>query len=122
MNNKMLGRWGEGIAAEFLRKKRYTIIGMGYRTRMGEIDVIAENKKYVVFVEVKLRRDNAFAEAREYVGAEKQRRIIAAARHWLMCHDTEKQPRFDVVEVYAPEGADTKKPTVNWYENAFWTE
>lgn len=122
MDRKMLGRWGEGVAADFLRKKRYKIVGMEYRTRMGEIDIIAENRRYIVFVEVKLRRSASFAEAREYVDAAKQRRVIAAAKHWLMQNDTDKQPRFDVIEVYAPEGADTEKPTVNWLENAFMAE
>lgn len=122
MDRKMLGRWGEGVAADFLRKKRYKIVGMEYRTRLGEVDIIAENRRYIVFVEVKLRRSASFAEAREYVDAAKQRRVIAAAKHWLMQNDTDKQPRFDVIEVYAPEGADTEKPTVNWLENAFMAE
>lgn len=122
MDTKTLGRWGESAAADFLRKKRYKIIGIGYRTRLGEIDIIAENRNYIVFVEVKLRRSDNFAEAREYVGAEKQRRIIAAAKQWLCQNDTEKQPRFDVIEVYAPEGENTKKPIINWYENAFLAE
>ena len=122
MDTKLLGRWGESAAADFLRKKRYKIVGMGYRTRMGEIDIIAENREYIVFAEVKMRRSASFAEAKEYVGAEKQRRIIAAAKSWLMQNETEKQPRFDVLEVYAPEGTDTKKPVINWIENAFFAE
>ena len=67
MDKKLVGRFGEQTAAEFLKKKHYKIIGMNYSCRFGEIDVIAENKKYIVFVEVKLRKSDSFAEAREFV-------------------------------------------------------
>ena len=54
--NNLTGAWGEAIAAEYLRKKKYKIIARGYRSRFGEIDLIAQNRKFLVFVEVKLRR------------------------------------------------------------------
>ena len=57
MASDLLGRWGEGIAAEYLRRKRYTIAAANYRCRFGEIDLIAENRKYLIFVEVKLRKN-----------------------------------------------------------------
>ena len=116
MDRKLIGRWGEQAAAEFLRKKRYKITGMNYSCRFGEIDVIAENRRYVVFAEVKLRRSAAFAAAREFVTAAKQRRVIAAAEHWLAANPTEKQPRFDVIEVYGENGRIYK---INHIENAF---
>lgn len=122
MNSKLIGRWGEAAAAEFLRKKRYKIVGMGYNTRFGEIDIIAENRKYIVFVEVKTRRDSSFAEAREFVTAEKRRRVIAAAELYLAENRTDKQPRFDVIEVYAPLGTQTERPQINHIENAFSEE
>lgn len=118
MNNKLRGRWGEEKAAEYLRKKRYKITGMNYSCRFGEIDVIAEDRKYVVFVEVKLRRDSGFAQAREFVTRAKQRRVIAAAQLWLAANETDKQPRFDVVEIYTGEepGGDIR---INHIQNAF---
>ena len=61
------GPWGEALAAEYLRKKKYTLIAAGYRSRFGEIDLIVANKKYLVFVEVKLRKNANYAAAREYV-------------------------------------------------------
>ncbi len=122
MNTRMVGRWGEAVAAEYLRKKRYEVVGMNYRTRMGEVDIIAENRRYIVFVEVKTRKDDSFAKAREYVDAEKQRRILSAAKSYLAHCGTEKQPRFDVIEIYAPFGPDTKKPKIIHIENAFWEE
>ena len=116
---KLTGRWGEAEAARFLRRKKYKIIGMGYRTRFGEIDIIAENRDYVVFAEVKTRRSDSFAKAREYVDAGKRRRIIAAAQQWLAQSCSEKQPRFDVIEIYAPEGTETKNPVINHIPDAF---
>jgi putative endonuclease len=120
LNDKqLLGRFGEAAAAEFLRKKGYEILGMNYRTRLGEIDLIAADKKYVVFVEVKLRRSGDFAQAREFVTPAKQRRILAAASEWLQRSPSRRQPRFDVIEIYAPQGVRTPKPEIRHWENAF---
>ena len=118
-DTQLLGRFGEAAAAEFLRKKGYEILGMNYRTRLGEIDLIAADKKYVVFAEVKLRRSGDFARAREFVTPAKQRRIICAASEWLARNPSRRQPRFDVVEVYAPEGIHTVRPEIRHWENAF---
>ena len=59
------GPWGEALAAEYLRGKRYRIEAMNYRTRLGEIDIIASNRQYLIFCEVKLRKSADFAAARE---------------------------------------------------------
>lgn len=117
--NKLTGSWGEALAAEFLRSKRYKIVASGYRSRFGEIDLIAQNRKYLVFVEVKLRRSADFATAREYVNKAKQDRIRVTASMYLADHPTALQPRFDVVEIYAPDGVNTAKPTVTHLEGAF---
>lgn len=60
--NNLTGAWGEALAAEYLRKKRYEILASGYRCRFGEIDLIVKNRKFLVFVEVKLRKSAEFAE------------------------------------------------------------
>ena len=119
MDKKLVGRFGEQAAAEYLKKKHYNIIGLNYSCRFGEIDLIAQNKKYIVFAEVKLRKSNAFAEAREFVTAAKQEKIIKTASLWLSQNETELQPRFDVIEIYAPEGASSKSIKINHLENAF---
>ena len=119
MNTKLLGRWGEAAAADYLRKKGYSVTASGYRTRLGEIDLICEDRKSIVFVEVKTRKDDSFAQAKEFVTGAKQSRIIAAAKMYLAGHGTAKQPRFDVVEVYAPQGTDTVCPRINHIESAF---
>lgn len=119
MGNSLIGHWGESLAAEYLQKKHYRLIGANYRCRMGEIDLIAEKGKYIVFVEVKLRKSSDFAEAREFVDRHKQERIMTAASLYLSQNETQKQPRFDVIEIYAPDGMATVKPSVTHLEDAF---
>ena len=115
----LLGAWGEAQAAEYLRKKRYEIVAAGYRSRFGEIDLIVSNKKYLVFVEVKLRKSDDFAKAMEYVDWRKQDKIRMTASMYLSQNPTELQPRFDVIEIYAPQGMETRKPTIYHMEDAF---
>ena len=104
MDARMLGRWGEEQAAAFLRRKGYRIVGMNFRCRMGEIDLIAEQGDILVFAEVKLRKNASFAQAREFVTQSKQERIKATAAFWLSGRQSRLQPRFDVIEIYAPRG------------------
>ena len=117
--SNLLGAWGEALAAEYLRKKCYRIVAAGYRCRFGEIDLIAENRTYLVFTEVKLRKSANFAQAMEYVDKRKQDRIRATASLYLSQNQTKLQPRFDVIEIYAPEGVQTVCPKINHMEDAF---
>ena len=117
--NNIVGAWGESLAADFLRKKKYTLLAAGYRSRFGEIDLIVCNRKYLVFVEVKLRKSDSFAAAAEFVDAKKQNRLRMTAQLYLADKPTELQPRFDVIEIYAPDGIATKKPVINHLEDAF---
>lgn len=113
------GAWGEALAAEYLRKKRYTLVAANYRTKFGEIDLIVKDKKYLAFVEVKQRKNAAFAQAREFVDHRKQDRIRITASVYLETHPTALQPRFDVIEIYAPQGRDTVDPEIIHLEGAF---
>lgn len=115
----LLGPWGEALAAEYLRKRRYEILACNFRCRFGEIDIIAKNRNYVVFVEVKLRKNDRFAEAMEFVDARKQARIKSTAELWLSQNELPQQPRFDVIEIYAPQGTGTMRPKINHLEDAF---
>ena len=90
-----------------------------YTTRFGEIDLIVKNARYLVFAEVKLRKDDAFAPAREFVTAAKQARLRNTAELWLAEHPTHLQPRFDVIEIYAPQGERTRFPKINHLRDAF---
>jgi len=117
--NNLTGAWGESLAAAYLQKKRYKLLSAGFRSRFGEIDLIVSNRKYLVFVEVKLRKSAKFASAFEYVNAAKQARIRTTASLYLAEHPTDLQPRFDVIEIYAPEGTATVNPQINHMEDAF---
>jgi putative endonuclease len=117
--NNLSGAWGETLAAEYLRKKKYKLLAAGYRCRFGEIDLIACDRKYLIFVEVKTRKDGDFALAREFVDARKQARLRSTAEMYLSQNPTVLQPRFDVIEIYAPQGIQTKDPQINHLEGAF---
>ena len=118
MNTRTLGSFGEEEAARFLRRKGYRIVERNFRCRFGEIDIIARKRNILAFVEVKLRRDSRFAEAREFVTRQKQQRILASAQLYLASHPEDLQPRFDVIEVYAPDG-ERGAVTVEHLEDAF---
>ena len=111
----LFGSAGESAAAAYLKKKGYRILGQNYSCRFGEIDIIAQQGNYVAFVEVKTRKNENFAQAREFVTRAKQERVIKAAMLWLQQNDLELQPRFDVIEVVG-EGRTQK---LRHLENAF---
>lgn len=117
--NNIVGAWGETIAADYLRKKRYQLVATNYRCRYGEIDLVVSNRKYLVFVEVKLRKSDAFAQAQEFVDHYKQERLRTTAEMYLSQYPTELQPRFDVIEIYAPDGTETSRPVIHHLEDAF---
>lgn len=118
-DRKLLGRWGEALVAEELRKSGCTVLAAGWHCRLGEIDLIAADGKYLRLVEVKLRKNSGFAQAREAVDTRKQAKLRAAAELYLAWNPTRLQPRFDVAEVYAPLGMATERPRINYIENAF---
>lgn len=118
-DKKLLGAFGEDAACRYLKRHGYRIEGRNYGCRFGEIDIIARRGRFVVFVEVKLRKNDRHGAAAEFVTPAKQRRIIAAAQFWLQQNPTDLQPRFDVIEVYAPQGLETKRPEIDHMEDAF---
>ena len=118
-NARLLGQWGEEQVAEKLKRDGWTVVARNFRCRMGELDLVAENKTFLAFVEVKLRKDDRFGSACEAVTASKQRKLRAAAQYYLISHPTKLQPRFDVAEVYAPQGILTERPNIYYIENAF---
>lgn len=115
--NNLTGQWGETVAAQYLRKRRFEIIACNYRCRFGEIDIICKNKEYLIFVEVKTRKNADFARAMEFVDLRKQQRLISTAKMYLAQNETDLQPRFDVIEVYAAEPE--RSPRIMHLENAF---
>ena len=118
-DRRLLGRWGEALVADWLRDRGWRIIAAGWHCRFGEIDLIAEDGIYIIFVEVKLRKNNSFAPARAAVDSRKQEKLRTSAQIYLMSHATELQPRFDVAEVYAPQGTATANPEILYLADAF---
>ncbi len=112
-----LGKQGEDLACRELRRRGYAILARRYRTRFGEIDVIARDQRSLVFVEVKTRRRGGFGGATAAVGFHKQRRLINMARSYLMGIGGTLPPcRFDVVGVTLAAGA---RPVLDVVVNAF---
>lgn len=116
MDTKLIGEYGEIIASRYLRKKGYEIISSNYSCRLGEIDLIAENKKYICFVEVKTRSENMKYAPADAVHMAKRSKIIATSQFFLKHYKTKRQPRFDIVEVYFEKDEPSK---LNHIENAF---
>lgn len=114
MNN--LGKLAELKSVMYLREMGYKIIDYNYICRFGEIDIIASNKRYIAFIEVKMRNENSIAKPREFVDEHKQKKIIACAKLYLANHITKLQPRFDVIEVIF---ADKEIKSIEHLENAF---
>jgi putative endonuclease len=97
---QILGKQGEDLAARELRRLGYAILARRYRTKFGEIDIVAEDAGAVVFVEVKARRTTKFGEAAEAIPIWKRRRIAAMALDYLARHDRlNVASRFDVVAI-----------------------
>ncbi len=105
MNKRKIGAEYEKLAAEYLEKEGYRILEYNYRCRTGEIDLIAREGKYLVFLEVKYRSGTSMGNALEAVNYRKQSVIRKVAQHYLMMHHfPEDQPcRFDVVGITGNE-------------------
>ena len=112
-----LGKMGEDLASAELQRRGYAVIARGYRTKYGEIDIVARDGETTVFVEVKTRAGDEFGGAAAAVTAWKQRRVAQMAMDYLArhaLHDT--RCRFDVVTVDVVSG---QAPRVQVYAHAF---
>lgn len=121
-NTTEIGRYGENAVAQFLKKKKFKIVEQNFHSSHNEIDIIAENKQYIVFVEVKTRTlvQNTkfeYESAASAVTYSKQKRVIAAAQSYLNDHPTKKTPRLDVAEVYLSHNGEILD--INYMEDAF---
>ena len=97
-----LGKYGEDKACEYLLKTGYCILARNYRTRLGEIDIIAVKEQIISFIEVKTRQSCVFGRPVEAVTKAKQRKIHLCAEAYLQdCHLLESMPQlsFDVIEI-----------------------
>lgn len=120
MNIGKTGEIGEQLTAAYLRKNGWTVVKRNYQCRFGEIDIIAENGEYIIFTEVKTRREGSIVSPAEAVDGKKQRKIILTAEDFLSKYQTSLQPRFDVAEVTVitrSDGSDGYR--LNYIKNAF---
>ena len=117
MNQRQaFGKVGEDLAVRYLKKKGYKVLEQNYTCPVGEIDIIARDKKTIVFVEVKTRRSMSYGSARLAITPRKQRKISMTALYYLKSnHQMDQDARFDVVTVHAAEG----NPEIDLIQNAF---
>ena len=118
LNNgkQLLGKEGERIAEEYLKKKGYRLVERNYRCAAGELDLIVLDHRVVVFVEVKTRTGQTFGSPFEAVEFRKQRKMIQAAQYFLAEKKLQQRDaRFDVVGISWP----ARDPMVEHIENAF---
>lgn len=114
------GKSSEDLACAELQRRGYAVLARRYRTRVGEIDIVARDGAAVVFIEVKARTDEACGHPFEAVTGWKQRRIAAMAWDYLTRHRLHHLPcRFDVVSVIGPEGGPQR---VEVMRAAFWVD
>ena len=107
------GEEAEELAARFLADHGLEIVARNYRTRLGEVDIVARDGSALVFVEVRARSWGAYGGAAASVDFRKQRRLVAAARHYLARLRAEPPCRFDVLTVQGPQAAPA------WIRGAF---
>lgn len=113
-----LGKKGEELAVEFLKKLGYTIIETNWQEKKFEIDIIAQDKSELVFVEVKTRSTNYFGKPEESVTPTKQKHLIEGANYYLEKHEIDLECRFDVISVVINKNEET----INHIKDAFYPE
>ncbi len=106
------GKIAEDQACLFLQKKGLKLVEKNYRCRTGEIDLVMQDKKELVFVEVRYRANNDYGSALDSVDQQKIQKLISAANHYILSHQIDLPTRFDVIGFDA-----SLKP--NWVTNAF---
>ena len=125
---QLVGNSGEEIAARFLRENGYTVKDRNIHLSHNELDIVAENENYIVFVEVKTRSYANDDGTSDYgtpgmaVDRKKRGDTVKASRAYLAKHRTTKQPRIDVIEVYLKQNENTDEPKIikiNHIRNAF---
>jgi putative endonuclease len=127
-NRQALGRWGERLAAEYLEKRGYTVLGQNARTSYGEIDLVARQSfdldgssdehpaSMIVFVEVKTRSSKLYGMPEDSITAKKQTRMLESAQAYLQAHpELEGDWRIDVIAIQRFRSGE--KPQITHFEN-----
>lgn len=118
VNSQELGKWGEGVAANWLRKNQYRVLRQNYRaTGGGEVDIVARHKptKTLCFIEVKTRSSEKYGRPSLAVNKEKERLVIRGALSWLrLLNMPDIAFRFDIIEIIASD-----PPEISMIEDAY---
>lgn len=123
MNTRQIGRACEQAVSTDLQRRGAQVLAENYTCREGEIDMIAREGEYIVFVEVKARQSSRFAVPAAAVTSVKQRKLILAAKRFLAEWDIEAAVRFDVAEVYfRMDRESVEVMQITYLENAFEEE
>ena len=122
-SNRSLGRAGESIACDFLVKNGFQIVKRNYTVRGGEIDIIAENEKYIIFVEVKTRTAGhsieKYGRGAAAVNSTKKEHFLFAVKSYMRAFPSEKKPRIDVIEITLENFDGCVATKISHYPNAF---
>jgi putative endonuclease len=122
-SNRSLGRAGESIACDFLVKNGFQIVKQNYTVRGGEIDIIAENEKYIIFVEVKTRTAGhsveKYGRGAAAVNSTKKEHFLFAVKSYMRAFPSEKKPRIDVIEITLENFEGCVATKISHYPNAF---
>ncbi len=111
-----LGLMGEEYTADYLKALGYEIVVKNFHSRYGEIDIVAKNDKYILFVEVKSRGENYMIHPAEAITKSKINKIIKTAKLYLLKNPSRLQPRFDVACVFC---IDDKPNKIEYIQSAF---
>ena len=119
--SQQFGEKSESVAVNCLKKQGYRIIELNYRTKLGEIDIIAKQGKTLVFIEVKARKSSRFGRPELAVTPKKQRKISMVALYYLKStKQSNAKARFDVVAINSVNSAKAKEgPSIKIIKNAF---
>ncbi len=113
---QIIGDLGEKKSCKYLKKQKYKIVCRNYKTKFGEIDIVAEKDNYIIFVEVKTRKEGCIVPPKMSVTKAKQQRLFKTAIIYLKEYPAKKNIRFDVIEVIHKN---KKVISINHIKNAF---
>jgi putative endonuclease len=98
------GKVGENLACDYLIKNGYKILERNFRSKFGEIDIVAKDKKTLCFIEVKWRKNNIFGSGLDAISPKKRHKIILTAKSYLLAHEIDTLLRIDVLAIDGEAG------------------
>lgn len=114
MQTQIIGNWGESYACDYLNRQGLKILSRNFRAKTGEIDIIAQDDDYLVFIEVRVRFNKMHSNAAESINLSKQRKILKTAEFYLQKFNYRGKCRIDVIAIDRSE----TPPKLDWIKNA----